>query len=571
MIRIITDGACQGNPGPGGWAAIIQWEDRPVEELSGSDPNTTNNRMELRAAIEGLKRLPSDVEVEIITDSQYLLKGMTEWLAGWKRRGWRTSSGGSVENRDLWEELERLAGRRVSWRWVKGHAGDPLNERADQIAQALARGKEVPKAYLSEAVQRAVCYKSSPSGIYNRPSGDSYLSLVGGVLARHRTWVECEARCKGVSGARNKKCKTLEDEINVIKSWGLTEDALSSLTENTGKESSSPAIKTEELNVIIFSLPYLPVTRKRLTEAGFQEEKITHSSATFRLRYGQAILEAYTSGKVVPQGVWDERSRSIWLSVIQAEMEWLYAAVIDQISKMAIPKPNWSEQEWTFLQNLLARDLLPGWRGELAGRYLTILREPGSIPAGVLGKAGWRKEPDDEINQALWEAYWQSRLRPDRWCAAQVQNSTELALALFPLTVPARRWADSWDWEAVKNSLPGDQAKITKLLHDQLPGIVVQKWPSSTWKAEAKRLGNQLDFIFQWLCTHIVNGASQLDWSETWPLELIKVPTGNEDWSHRLVEQRTEERVSYRPPILDEEYRGVEMASFLASYHLSME
>ena len=147
MIRIITYGACRRNPGPGGWAALIIREGEGeqallVEEIGGHEPHTTNNRMELRAAIEGLRRLPPDTQVQIVADSQYLVRGMTEWLPRWKRRGWRTASGNPVENRDLWAELNRLAGDRVVWEHVRGHAGHPENERANALAQAYALRKE---------------------------------------------------------------------------------------------------------------------------------------------------------------------------------------------------------------------------------------------------------------------------------------------------------------------------------------------------------------------------------------------------------------------------------------------
>jgi ribonuclease HI len=137
-VDIHTDGACLGNPGPGGWAALLCW--RGVErELSGGEPATTNNRMELMAAIAALEALKEPCNVVLTTDSQYVRQGITEWMAGWIRRGWKTSGSEPVKNRDLWERLHAAAGRHVvDWRWVKGHAGHPENERVDQLARAQA-------------------------------------------------------------------------------------------------------------------------------------------------------------------------------------------------------------------------------------------------------------------------------------------------------------------------------------------------------------------------------------------------------------------------------------------------
>lgn len=134
VVEIYTDGACRGNPGPGGWGAILRFGERE-KELKGAEPLTTNNRMELMAAIQALAALKRPCEVVLYTDSQYLRKGILEWLAQWKRRDWRTSDRKPVKNIDLWQALEReIARHRIDWRWVKGHAGNVGNERADRLA-----------------------------------------------------------------------------------------------------------------------------------------------------------------------------------------------------------------------------------------------------------------------------------------------------------------------------------------------------------------------------------------------------------------------------------------------------
>ena len=137
-VTIYTDGACKGNPGPGGWAALLRW--RGIErELAGGEADTTNNRMELMAAIAALEALKEACDATLHTDSQYVRQGITEWMPNWIRRGWKTAGGDPVKNRDLWERLHAAnAKHKVDWRWVKGHAGDPDNERVDQLARAAA-------------------------------------------------------------------------------------------------------------------------------------------------------------------------------------------------------------------------------------------------------------------------------------------------------------------------------------------------------------------------------------------------------------------------------------------------
>ncbi len=141
-VTIYTDGGCKGNPGPGGWGALLVYKGRE-REIWGGEPHTTNNRMELMAAIVALETLKRPCRVELYTDSQYLRNGITEWIGGWKARGWKTSQNQPVKNADLWQRLDEARRRHdVSWHWVRGHAGHPENERVDRLAQRGIAGQE---------------------------------------------------------------------------------------------------------------------------------------------------------------------------------------------------------------------------------------------------------------------------------------------------------------------------------------------------------------------------------------------------------------------------------------------
>ena len=138
-VQVITDGACSGNPGPGGWAAILRYH-RHEKELWGSQPHTTNNRMEMTAAIEALRSLKENCEIEVVTDSEYLKKGITEWIHGWKRKGWMTAAKKPVVNQDLWKALDEQVGRhKTTWVWTKGHASHADNNRCDELATRAAK------------------------------------------------------------------------------------------------------------------------------------------------------------------------------------------------------------------------------------------------------------------------------------------------------------------------------------------------------------------------------------------------------------------------------------------------
>jgi len=138
-VQLITDGACIGNPGPGGWACILRSGEK-TREMFGSERHTTNNRMEITAAIEGLRALREPCEVEVVTDSEYLKNGITTWIKGWKRNGWKTAAKKPVVNQDLWMTLDDLVGKhQMHWTWTKGHADHPDNNRCDELATRAAR------------------------------------------------------------------------------------------------------------------------------------------------------------------------------------------------------------------------------------------------------------------------------------------------------------------------------------------------------------------------------------------------------------------------------------------------
>jgi ribonuclease HI len=247
-VLIFTDGACTGNPGPGGWGSIVALPDGTVRELGGGDKATTNNRMEMTAAIRALAVIetPAPNSIVLYTDSQYLIKGITQWIWGWRSRGWKNAEGKDVANRELWEELARQITRlkptNVDWRYVRGHAGFPGNERCDVIAVAFSHKRSI-ELYDGPREQYPVDLTALPtpeplteakktdagssrgyngSGSSGKSGGPaSYLSYHGGVVMRHSTWADCERRVKGQSNAKFKKTKSEQEEDEVLSAWGL--------------------------------------------------------------------------------------------------------------------------------------------------------------------------------------------------------------------------------------------------------------------------------------------------------------------------------------------------------------
>ena len=221
-----TDGACLGNPGPGGWGVRILYANGTVRELGGRAAATTNNRMELQAAIEALQVMHAHSQVVVLTDSRYVIDGLTKWLPAWRRRGWVTVTNTPVKNRDLWMTLESLSHSGVRWQHVYGHRGDPNNERVDTIARACAVGTcpplfcgqngapddpvivpavpPLPSRSVSETPARSHAPARAPGRAY-------YVSIVHGTVAIDMDWPACAARVRGVSGAQYRKVRTPEE------------------------------------------------------------------------------------------------------------------------------------------------------------------------------------------------------------------------------------------------------------------------------------------------------------------------------------------------------------------------
>lgn len=221
-IILYTDGSSLGNPGPGGWGAVALTPSGEVVELGGRHAHTTNNRMELTAALGALREfLPQGLPIEIRTDSSYLVNGAGKWLSLWEERGWLTTAKKPVENRELWEDLSSLLKLgEVSFRHVSAHRGVPGNERADTIARTLASGEKIPLFRGKTEDYRVDLLKHSPAQAKPK-SGKAYgyLSMVKGLVERHHSWEECARRVRGLSRARYRKIYSAKEEEEVRREW----------------------------------------------------------------------------------------------------------------------------------------------------------------------------------------------------------------------------------------------------------------------------------------------------------------------------------------------------------------
>lgn len=239
-ILIYTDGACSGNPGPGGYGSIIT-DFKTVSELGEFYPQTTNNRMEMQAVISALQfcleRYQSVASVQIFTDSVYVIRGSTQWLFGWKKRGWKTADGKDVTNQDLWQVMDRLLFQiskaypiKIKWSFIRGHKGIHGNERCDEIGVALSKRQSIElysgsvANYLFDITQlpteEALPDMKSIGNSSTEKKETWYLSLINNQVTKYTTWKECEAAVKGRPGVKFKKVSSSSEETELLKAWG---------------------------------------------------------------------------------------------------------------------------------------------------------------------------------------------------------------------------------------------------------------------------------------------------------------------------------------------------------------
>ncbi len=250
MITIFTDGSSRGNPGPGGWGSIVV-TDTKVIELGGGEKNTTNNKMELTAVIQGLRKaseacgkvrqgaasfgsMRNDAEakqIKVYTDSAYVINGITKWIHGWKRNGWKTKTKDDVMNKDLWmlvdAALNVVGSGNVTWEYVGGHVGIAGNERCDIIATSFADGENIelysglPSDYsikniLDVSHDKVLAKAKKSSSSRSKAQAYSYISAIGGKVQVHHSWADCEKRVKGMKGARYKKALNATEEKEIV-------------------------------------------------------------------------------------------------------------------------------------------------------------------------------------------------------------------------------------------------------------------------------------------------------------------------------------------------------------------
>jgi ribonuclease HI len=559
MIEIHTDGACSGNPGHGGWAALIR-SPEGVREICGSAANTTNNRMELQAAIEGLRAVPAPSPVTVFSDSEYLIKGMTEWIEGWKRRNWKNSAKKSVENRDLWETLDALAGGRVTWNWVRGHAGHPDNERVNALAQREAT-RSGPRSEIENDTVAGIPATTPDEGA--AVTFPCYLSLVNGVAARHTTWDACKARTSGCPGEDKKKCRSPEEAQATLRGWGLPPDLPDEWQGTAAAPTPSPSAP-QRLPSRLFARGVLDRVQSYLEGIGFRQQRDNGKDVALHLVKASAHAVAYTTGRLLAQGSWTALDLQHWETLLVQEDGWLRLSV-DAANQCPAPAPFcWSTEVCRYLFTHLSAGSVRGWSAEPIGRLLLVREGETGYTAGVLSPCAWRRlvpEASDAIARSVQDRRWHEQ---GRACVAISQDQHKnLTAVSVRFSRAACALAGLWNWEAAGEAEPEEQRRIVERLYPFLE-CRCKKWGETGWREAAAAVGNQVDVLVEWVRQTLAPGRMPALPSCVRPVEVIGTWGGSEECAARLLEQRSAGALRFRSPLLAEEIDVFAMARFLA-------
>ena len=559
IFEVYTDGACSGNPGRGGWAALIR-STEGIREIVGFDANTTNNRMELQAAIEGLQALPPTATVTLTSDSKYLINGMTQWLVEWKKRDWRTAAKKPVENRDLWEALDELDGNRVTWIWCRGHSGDPNNERVNALAQREAGGGRL-EFNSKESVLITSIVASNDEGESPQLKFPCYLSLVNDVPALHSTWACCNSRTQGRS-AKTKKCYSLDEVMKVLCSWKLP---LELPEEWRGAEAVMPATisKTPPTISRMFARGVFDKVQSQLKSSGFLTQNDDNKEIDFHLVRGSAHAIGYKNGRLLAQGVWKPPDFNDWESLEKEEEKWVREALDSKIRSLTHFPFLWSLEIWDYLFIQLSVGNVRNWSAEPIGKHLLIREASTNQSVGVLSPRSWKSiKPKDveRISLSLHENRWQEGIRN---CISTYQDQQNNLMAVsVPVSPAICSLASLWDWKATEKSDVKDQRRIANQIRSLLE-YSYKSWTETEWRQAAKKIGNQVDVIVDWVLK-VTLKLTAAPTKFTFPLEIIGNLGGNQDCTARLLEQRSGNNLKYRYPLLSEEYDTLNMAHFIA-------
>jgi hypothetical protein len=386
-----------------------------------------------------------------------------------------------------------------------------------------------------------------------------YLSLVEGQAARHRDWSSCKRRTDKKSLVKPpRKCSTLEEALAILAEWGLRQDLppFWEASHEAGAASPSPVA---ESTVRWFPCRFLDNARRFLENAQFIPQPIK-APEVFRVKRKRTTAIGYSTGTIQLQNGQPDDLKE-WEGLRAVEDAWLKAGLSSGVSG----NPCWDADLFRYFHSVVLGNRLRGWTGEPIGPCL-LVRDVGNYrPAGVLSPEGWRRQPGEADLTRLWDALtevrWQSG---SRWCCAHHQDpELNLVVVAFPITPAARFLAQAWDWSAAEVRSE-DRARVSSRIQQELGICLVKRWAQSAWREESLRLGNQLDVLANWISSTILF-RDERPWElKHSPGEVIMKPSGNEDWSRRLIDQRSGGRLLFRRPLLGEERDCQEMAHFLA-------
>jgi ribonuclease HI len=561
-MAVYVDGACSVNPGPGGWGVLII-RDGKHYEYGGHKESTTNNIMEMTAALEALKRLKDEEgPITIYTDSQYLKNGITKWIHLWKVKGWKKADGEEVLNLELWQELSRLIRPEIRWEWVKGHADNVHNNRVDKIARAFSRCE--PISLLSGDTEGAAAPPPSAGDEVKeaRPARASrgnktYLSLVGGTLERHDTWELCQQRVTGVPGAKYKMCKNSAEEEEILTAWGLM-----------GAEPEKPAAgevpaPTAAEGAVLVCLPFINQFCQRLAVSGFEEIESRERKRIFQKNTLQIEMEV--NGLFTLKGTPAGDLQKLASSLALADDDYLARLLKSPPVKFRKDLSCWGRDQLSIFLRPFMKEMVSRWDFSIEDN-LAVIRPRGSPENEFSITTGdewdWETPPPEELDGLIRESAERASVFPDRlaWGVAGDVPSGQ-TVVLLPLCGETQQMAGARPWSEMRcpfDSLQdGEKTRIKGQLRAGLKKYWWMRIPPGTRKTDDEK-------ISRWLKAAMEEASRMAGkFKNPIPIDLITPPGDEADLLQDALKKIQVPGV-IRPPEYPLERESTGLAGFLA-------
>lgn len=547
FIEVYTDGACLNNPGPGGWAFLII-RDGLHYEKGGHKENTTNNIMEMTAAVKALEELIEEKKpVKIFTDSNYLKKGITMWIHQWKFNDWKRAKGQEVKNKDLWITLDALNRPEIQWEWVKGHADNPYNQRVDEIANCFAREKDCKLLWGEKPAE-----SEKPEQV--KKAGKVYLSLVNDKLGKHSSWDLCRARVHGVSRAKFKLCKSRQEQLDTLEKWRIPPGELDKIEIDEITVIKTPA-KDDKKLLIYICLPFIKEFSDTLRKKGFVQIQ-QNDGDYLLLEKDETFIKIRDDGAFIFSGRLDDDVLDLIFSIQSADDRYLKKYMKTFPIKFPRNFADWKQLHFQEFLRPFLKGMVGTWNFINLDNQLKITDKKTNLNFEIRQdeEYSWKSYPPGDITKRVVSTAKKSAVFGDRVsCTISGYTDTGFSIAVLPFSKNTLNLSLSRNWQALGRDYDKLEGREKHRIKKQLKSFLENYYYHSFGRIEPfevkeKAIPRLFIKTSRWLAKCLKKWTDSLPgWSSGFKVDLIVDESEMSNSVKEFFDKLDFKRVCFRP------------------------